>query len=74
MPSGGKRKGSGRKKNPDKKKNYTTKLRPDQILWLQEQENASEILDIAIRKLMLQDMVTNAPHAVKDWFTDVILK
>ena len=52
MPRGGKREGAGRKKNPDKKKNYTTKLRPDQILWLQAQKNASKALSDAINKLI----------------------
>ena len=38
MAAGGKREGAGRPAKKDKKKSYATKLRPDQIQWLQSQK------------------------------------
>jgi hypothetical protein len=40
---GGKRKGSGRKKSPDSKMQYSTRLRPDLIEWLKNRNAAREI-------------------------------
>ena len=48
MPSGGKREGAGRKSDPNKKVRYTTRLRPDQIAWLQAQKNAAKYIEDAI--------------------------
>lgn len=48
MPSGGKRKGSGRKPKPDKKIKYATKLRPDQIAWLKKQRNQAKTIENAL--------------------------
>lgn len=48
MPSGGKRQGAGRKPKPDKKIKYATKLRPDQIAWLRQQQNQAETIETAL--------------------------
>ena len=44
---GGQRKGAGRPAIPEheKKKDYGTKLRPDQIAWLRSQYKAAAILE-----------------------------
>lgn len=52
---GGKRKGAGRKPSPNKKQNYTTKLYPEKIEFLQDLKNAAKWLDEAI------DEKRNAP-------------
>ena len=49
---GGRRPGSGRKIKTDKKKAYTTKLRPDQIEWLRSQKNAARTLEDLIDAAM----------------------
>jgi len=51
MPRGGKREGAGRPKEPNKKKRYTIRLRPDQILWLKNR-NASKTIGDAIDRLI----------------------
>lgn len=48
MTRGGKRKGAGRKPSPNKKQNYTTKLYPEKIEFLQSLRNAAKWLDQAI--------------------------
>lgn len=60
---GGSRTGSGRKPVPetDKKQNYTTKLRPDQISWLRSQKKAAAILE----KLIDNEMQNNAEGGLK---------
>lgn len=45
---GGHRQGSGRKPKPDKKINYNTKLRPDQVEWLRAKNNAAKVLEYLI--------------------------
>lgn len=49
MTSGGKRKGAGRKPSPNKKIQYSTRLRPDQIEWLKK-KNASKTIEDALDK------------------------
>lgn len=58
---GGKRDGSGRKPEPDKKLSYNTKLRPDQIEWLRSQYKAAAILE----KLIDNEMQNNAEGGLK---------
>jgi len=48
MTRGGLRKGAGRKPSPNKKQNYTTKLYPEKIEFLQGLKNAAKWLDEAI--------------------------
>ena len=48
MPSGGARKGAGRKPSPIKKKKYSTRLRPDLIRWLLTRKNAVSDIEAAL--------------------------
>ena len=48
LKRGGKRKGAGRKPSPNKKKSYSTKLRPDLIEWLRENKPAAKHIESAL--------------------------
>lgn len=54
MPRGGKRKGAGRKPVANKKKRYSTRLRPDQIKWLKN-KNASKTIENALDRIMADE-------------------
>jgi hypothetical protein len=48
------KKGPGRPKKPDKKMQYSTRLRPDQIKWLKHApEKAAKLIEIAIDLLRI---------------------
>ena len=53
---GGKRPGAGRKPKPDKKQQYATRLRPDQIKFLKGLNNAAKMLESIIDSAMLSIM------------------
>lgn len=48
MTRGGRRKGAGRKPMSDKKRAYSTKLRPDHIEWLKANKPAGKHIEIAL--------------------------
>jgi len=54
---GGNRKGAGRNIRPGRKKRYTTRLRPDQIKFLQGLDNAARWLENMIDKNMINKEV-----------------
>lgn len=56
---GGHRSGAGRPKKPGKKITYATKLRPDHVYWLREQNNAARVLEILIDLAMGRKMEEN---------------
>ena len=60
MTRGGKRKGAGRKPSPDKKQTYSTRLRPDQILWLRGHDNAAKEIETALDKHIEGEQITRA--------------
>ncbi len=45
---GGKRAGSGRPKDPNRKIPYSTKLRPSIVKWLKNQDNAAMEIENAL--------------------------
>ncbi len=45
---GGKRPGSGRPKDPNRKIPYSTKLRPSVVKWLKKQDNAAQEIEDAL--------------------------
>lgn len=48
MSRGGKRFGSGRPIDPNKKQPYSTRIRPDLIEWLKGQKNATKEIETAL--------------------------
>jgi hypothetical protein len=59
MPSGGKRRGSGRTSLPDheKKQRYTVKVSPEIKLLLEKQKNASKLVEDLLRDYFLKNNI-----------------